>query len=287
MLILRLILYGAATLLLLSFLGMVHPIGDSLAVFRLPLAAFLAVLAVICFRRRVAIVVGLLVAAASGASVLWAYSAPDDQQRATLTVYQKNLSFRPGDRSALLDDLRALQPDLITLQEVHERHLPLIELLSDLYPNRAVCSFAAVGGVAILSRLPLASDDVRCESGLGIVALPVQSDQGPLWAVSVHQHWPWPHHQEAQARRIIAVLDELDGPKVMAGDFNMVAWSYNLKRYAETTATLLAGPFDASFELEGLLGIRIDHVLAPKGGKTRLRPYFGSDHRGLFAEVAL
>ncbi|KZK83962.1 Endonuclease/Exonuclease/phosphatase family protein [Pseudovibrio sp. W64] len=278
---------GVTSLLLISFLGIIHPIGDSLSVLRLPLAVLLAILTLFSYRQPKLMIIGFLVAIISSATVLWAYQGVRVPENYDLAVYQKNLSFRAGDRMDVLNDILMLQPEVITLQEVHKRHLPLINSLKKQYPYHIVCPFTAVGAVAVLSRLPLASDAYRCEIGLGIAALHIQSSEGPLWVVSIHQHWPWPFPQETQAGKIISILSELDGLKMIAGDFNMVPWSHNLDEYTDATDTQLAGPFEASFLFKGTYAMRIDHVLAPKGGKTFLRPYYGSDHHGLFARVDL
>ncbi len=280
-------LFGVAFLLLMSFLGSIHPIGDSLAVFRLPLAISLAVLALLFHRHTLLTIMGVLLAFASSATVIWAYQVPATTQKHDLTIYQKNLSFKAGDRTDLLKDIQSLQPDVITLQEVHARHLPLIETLKEKYPQHIVCPFAAIGAVAVLSRLPLSTQASNCQVGLGVAALHLQGPKGSFWVTSVHQHWPWPFHQTSQAQQIIPLLFKLPGPKIIAGDFNMVPWSHNLTQYTTSTNTRIAGPYDASFMLKGSYAMRIDHVLAPKGGTTSLRPYFGSDHFGLFAHVNL
>ncbi|MGH0001805.1 endonuclease/exonuclease/phosphatase family protein [Pseudovibrio ascidiaceicola] len=278
---------GVTILLLVSFLGIIHPVGDSLSVVRLPLAILLAVLTLFSYRQPTLMIAGFIVAIVSSASVLWAYHGQSIPKNSDMSVYQKNLSFRPGDRSDILNDILMLKPDVITFQEVHKRHLPLINTLKKHYPHHIVCPFAAVGAVAVLSRMPLASDAYRCKIGLGIAALHVQSPEGPLWVVSIHQHWPWPFQQDDQAEQIIPLLADLDGLKLIAGDFNMVPWSHNLDEYADATNTQLAGPFKASFLFKGTYAMRIDHVLAPKGGKTFLRPCYGSDHNGIFARVDL
>ncbi|MFS8183073.1 Uncharacterized conserved protein YafD, endonuclease/exonuclease/phosphatase (EEP) superfamily [Pseudovibrio denitrificans] len=283
----RLSIIGVILLLLMSFLGMVHPLGDSLSVFRLPLAVLLAVLTLFCYRQPTMMITGVIIAIFSSATVLWAYQGESVPNSYDLTVYQKNLSFRPGDRVDVLEDILMLKPDVITMQEVHKRHLPLINALKENYPYHIVCPFTAVGAVAVLSRLPLATDSFRCEIGLGIAALHIQSKEGPLWVVSIHQHWPWPFYQENQAEQIIPILSELKGLKLVAGDFNMVPWSHIMGQYTEVTNTQMAGPFKASFLFKGTYAMRIDHVLAPKGGQTFLRPYYGSDHHGLYAQVDL
>ncbi len=116
----------------------------------------------------------------------------------------------------------------------------------------------------------------------------VEGPQGRLWLVSIHLHWPWPYRQAAQLATLVPMIEGLDGPTVIAGDFNMVRWSTALGALRTAGRVRNAGPVRGTYPQFGpLLVLPIDHVLAPGGGTVALRPLLGSDHLGLVAEVGL
>jgi endonuclease/exonuclease/phosphatase (EEP) superfamily protein YafD len=50
--------------------------------------------------------------------------------------------------------------------------------------------------------------------------------------MTTHLDWPIPvGRQEEQLNRLSAVVDEIEGPLVLAGDFNSTPWSYGLRRF--------------------------------------------------------
>lgn len=264
----------------LGFLGAIHPAGDSLAVFRAQLAGALAVLSVgaLALRMRRVGGVGLLLGLVAGVPVLLAFAG--EGQPGAFRHYQKNLLFRNESLAAAEADLRAVAPDFVTLQEVSRRNAPILLSLSDVLPTHHFCRFASVGGVAVLSRFPAVPDSRTCAAGLA--AVQVITPQGPVWVVSIHLHWPWPFRQAAQVDGLIPVLADLDGPKVVGGDFNMVPWSSVMRRMSRAAGMELATPAHGTLPRFGpLVPLPIDHVLTPAGGQSAPRPAAGSDHWGL------
>lgn len=265
-----------------SFAGAWHPLGDSLAVFRLPIAAALALVVIWSgWPALLRWLVAALCIAAMGQIVAARHLS---QLPGSLAVYQKNLLFKNTRTDAFLAEIAATDPDVITLQEVSTRHAAMLDALRDTYPNRIVCPFTRWASVAVLSRLPV--EGRICLRGQGFAGLEVQSDAGPVWVTSLHLHWPWPHSQPVQRAALLPVLSELDAPVVIGGDFNMVPWSHSLRQVQAATGTQRAGPVFASVVKRGA-PLPIDHVLAPGGGLAEKRPLLGSDHHGILARVHL
>jgi endonuclease/exonuclease/phosphatase (EEP) superfamily protein YafD len=279
-------------LLLASYLGMLHGLGDSLAVVRPGLAAVAVILGGLLAAAKprwpgTAVVVAGLGAAAP---VLWSSLPTQAGDGAAYLVYQKNLSFRLADPAPLIADITAHAPDFVTLQEVTDRTRAVVTGLVDMLPAQHWCPFAAVGGVAVLSRWPMIAGTARCADGDGLAAMQVAAPGGPLWIVSIHLHWPFPYRQSEQFARLLPMLASLDGPTVIGGDFNMVPWSYTLKAIAQATGTERAGSITYSLPMAGgWLTLPIDHVLVPQGkGPTHAQrlPLLGSDHHGVLARFA-
>ncbi len=266
-----------------SYGGALHPVGDSLAVFRTGIAA--AGAALLLALRPVAWLfrTGLALSLGSLGLIGWHKVEPDPP--GPITVYQKNMYHANSGLADLVADIRDAGADLVLLQEVSVANAAILTDLRDAFPHQHLCRYTRRSGIAVLSRFEPAGGNTFCLRGVGMAGLKVETGSGPVWAVSLHLTHPFPHNQERQVDRVAGRLAALDAPIVLGGDFNMVAWSHTLGEIAEASGTELAGPPRTSFFL-GPVPLSIDHVLAPGGGATATRPDFGSDHRGILARVS-
>ncbi len=225
-------------------------------------------------------------------------AAPDTGQ--SYAAYQKNLLWSLPALAPVAADIEDIEPDFVMLQELHQRNRPILAMLRADYPHQHFCRFVAVGGVAVLSRWPATDTAPLCDDGYGLAALEVETPDGPLWLVSLHLHWPFPYRQHEQLETLLPMLDGLDGPVVIGGDFNMIPWAYSIAAIKRATQTINAGyaggTFDFSLHYNDrniarfLPSIPIDHILVPDSGtvlKLERRGRFGSDHYGLLARFAL
>lgn len=273
-----------------GYLGWLHPMGDSLSVGRAGATAAVLVLAVFASFTglRMAAFVSMLLALLTGGQMLLAYSWPGLPGR--YVVYQKNVLFRNADLPALADDIRAANPAIVTLQEVLPENRPWMDGLMDALPHQLLCPGRAVGGPAILTRLTPVEGTSFCGPGLAamqVVAGP-PDNQDRFWIVSVHLHWPWPYQQAQHVDLLLPILDKLEGPAIMAGDFNMVRWANSVKELSDILGVRAAGPTMGSYVgLSRLFPLPIDHVFSTRGGRVSARPALGSDHLGLLAEVEI
>jgi endonuclease/exonuclease/phosphatase (EEP) superfamily protein YafD len=284
--------------LLASWGGPLHPAGDTLAVIRLPLATLCA-LAVIWTGWSRALRWGvaglcLLILGQAVAQKAWT-PAPGG-----LVIYQKNLWYGNRQGQALAADILARAPDVVTLQEISARNADVLAALAAAYPYRQVCRFSGWNGMAVLSRHPVVAGQGFCSGDRGLAGLQVVLPQGPVWVLSVHLHWPWPHGQRPQAQRLAGLIERLEGPVVLSGDFNMVPWGSDVRRLVRASGTMTAGPLQPTYWLDagqrsgpgsGLWRLRLplplDQVHAPGGGAVDILPLLGADHAGVLARVKL
>ena len=115
----------------------------------------------------------------------------------------------------------------------------------------------------------------------------LRTPDGPVWLVSVHLHWPYPYRQPEQVELILPILERLEGPVIIGGDFNMVPWSNTMGRIEAAARAEVLGPMVTTYWLRDLVPLSIDHVLAPAGGTVFARTWLGSDHAGLVARFDL
>jgi endonuclease/exonuclease/phosphatase (EEP) superfamily protein YafD len=282
---------GVAVLALVAgYAGFLHPLGDSLSVGRAPAAAAVLILAVFAsfMGLRLAAFFSLLLALLTGAQVTLAYSWPG--LPGSYSVYQKNMLFRNAELPALAADIRAADPMIVTLQEVLPKNQPFLDGLKDGWPHQLLCPGGVVGGEAILTRLTPVEGTAFCGPGMAAMQVVVASGQklDRFWIVSVHLHWPWPYRQADHVDLLLPILDKLQGPAIVAGDFNMVRWGNSVTRLSDILGVRPAGPTLGTYiGLSSLVALPIDHVFASQGGRVSLRPAVGSDHLGLLAEVGI
>jgi endonuclease/exonuclease/phosphatase (EEP) superfamily protein YafD len=275
----------AAVLALASgYLGWLHPLGDSLAVGRGLAAAAVLLLAVFASFAglRMAAFASMLLALLTGAQVGLAYVWPGLPGQ--YVVYQKNMLFRNDDLAGLEADIRDAAPVIVTLQEVSAPNMALLDNLKDALPHQLSCPGSAVGGPAILTQLTPVPGTELCAPGLA--AMQVVNDKDRFWVISVHLHWPWPYSQADHIKLLLPILDKLDGPTILAGDFNMVRWSHAVVELAEVVGVRPAGPTIGTYiGLAEWAPLPIDHIFASRGGRVVARGAHGADHLGLLALV--
>lgn len=285
--ILKLLALGFGVLFALSFAGALLPLGDSLAVFRVLLAVLFALCLIWTGWPRRLRWPGAVLAMAAIAQIALPRWFVTDPPAPDLILYQQNLLYTRSDDAAWLAEIARQAPDIITLQEVSGRNLALLQALRADYPTQALCPFATVGGVAVLSRFAATEADSVCAQGQGFAAIQLQTPHGPLWAGSIHLHWPWPYGQAAQVDRLVPVLAGLTGNTLIGGDFNAVGWSHSLRSVAGTVGGKRVPHAGPSFTLPHIaMPVTIDHVVSNFGQASAVtRPQHGSDHFGILAKV--
>lgn len=284
----RFVFVSALVAFAASFMGDVHPIGDSLAVFRvwLGLACMLMAVVLIGHRlRRSGLLI--LVTGALAIPILDHVQIVNQAGGGKYTLYQKNLLFKNDNHQALIDDFLAVQADFVTVQELWADTLPIWNALLESYPYQLKCYGIGGNSASILSKWPVVEGTKLCRDYLGYASMQVEVDGQRVWLVSLHLPWPWPFLQTRQVDKIIPLLEKLDGPVLAAGDFNMVPWSSTMRRIEGATGSQRAGPIITTLTI-GPMRLAIDHILTPEGqGVVTRRPLLGSDHAGLLAQFDL
>ena len=275
-----------AIVLIASFGGDLHPIGDSLAVFRVAILGAVLLLAVTVWRWRIAqgaIAISLVLLGST-----LAQGMPDRlEQPADLVLYQKNLLYLTTDRAGFVEDVIGSGADFVTLQEVSPANRYLLDELRDAYPYQLPCDLRSRGGVAVLSRWPTVGED--CFRRRGLVAGVFDRDGVQVRVIGVHLPWPWPRRQAAFVETMLPDFQAFRGDvTLVGGDFNMVPAGRSIARVEKATGTQRVGHIERTYQVLGY-PIAIDHVLASAGitGTMEVRPRLGSDHFGVLARVAL
>lgn len=289
-------------LLVFSFLSPVMAIADSVSHFRFQLTALLIILVLLTAllgHRRLSLA-GVIVVV-FGLISIFPHSFPiqahaEGNAYIQLKLMQLNLLFMNRRLDSVARLARDRDVDVITLQEVNKRTGRLLSLLKKDYPYQVRCSFQSVGGIAVLSRLPLAQGSSRgCLAKNGTAWLRIKLGKQAVTIASIHLHWPYPFSQYEQVSNLEKQLPNIMQPMILAGDFNAVPWSHSVNRLAKASQTRVTEGLRFSFYLNMMgtilpIGLPLDHVLVPKDFVVKsiaLGPKVGSDHSSVFANIAI
>ncbi len=271
--------------LLASYLGAVHPVGDSLAVFRAWIAGGVAVaglLALMLSVKRAGWTAILFALVAGGPIAAMVYGPNSETPSGAVTVYTKNTLGGWGDDGAITADILQTGADIVLLQELSRTRSDFGAALLESHPHQHVCRFSDRSGMAVMTRWPLL--ETYCSPHRSFAAARVDAPGGPVWAVSTHLVWPYPHAQASHLEEALPFLESVEGRVIVAGDFNMVPWGHSVRQIAETTGTERIGPLFTTIEVRDV-PFQIDHVLTNGEGMVERRPLLGSDHYGLVAQI--
>jgi len=270
----------------LSLYGGLHPLGDSLAVFRLFMTLGLALLGLVMlvFRNKEAIG-PLFMGTLLSIPHLGPYYGRDEMVGPPdVIVYSKNLLAGVVDVAPVVRDIEAARANLVLLQEVSIHNRRILEALAARFPHQHLCRFSDLNGMALLSRWPMRDED--CSPVRTLATAQIDAPFGRFHAGSVHLLWPYPYNQASILQRAMPMLTKMNGKRViLAGDFNMVPWGYTVRRIAKASGSRQIGPVWNTIDLRGL-PLPIDLVLASGTGVSERRQRLGSDHYGLIARIS-
>lgn len=206
----------------------------------------------------------------------------------TLTVLALNTWHGHRDAGRLEAYLATAPAEVVVLSEFGPDKRRLLGRLRAVYPFQVDCA-AWSCSLALLSRLPFE------QAGIGRIA----SNQpafvwarlgGELTIIGTHLHRPsrdpWLHERQMSA--LAQFVRRIDGPLVLAGDFNTSPWSNAFRMLTATTRLAPASILLPSWPAWPLPQVALDHIfvspeLAVAAGGTG--PAVGSDHLPVWAQL--
>lgn len=289
---------------LLALSGVGHRWMDILFQFTAPvlLLTALATAAVVGARMWAATLHGLAAIAALALAVApqWAPPATPPRQGAPVVrLYSANLQALNTDIDSIRVSIFAAQPDVVVLIEMGDAPAARLGQILETYPYRIVSPrIDRPSGAArsvIASRWPLTAIRDRPD-GLHAVGATVRTPLGPLNVVGVHLTRPWPFQEQwgqiSQTMALDAVVSDLTGPVVVAGDFNSVS-SARIGRQVRRDIGLIPAPgFPGTWpsNVPSAFAVTIDQAYrSPDLAflSRRLGRPTGSDHRPVVTDLTL
>ena len=284
--------------------------GELAASWRPHIALALPICAAMALAVRIRLLAGLLVAlaVALGADVIWTElvsartTARSDMQvgDAAVRVAFSNVFIRNDDTGEFVAWIRASDPDVVVVTEMSPRHVEQMAEAMAEYPFQMLEPREHPFGMVVYSRYPISGETVTelqggtfPASGPIMVTMVVQTPVRMLHVAGLHVFPPitsrrlaWRNEQLAIAGHILA---EIDGPKLVVGDFNATPWSAGLRAF-QSDNDLIGFNTQATWPVWlGFAGIPIDHAFVSPDLRIleiKTGPDIGSDHRPVLIDVA-
>ncbi|HEV7274955.1 MAG TPA: endonuclease/exonuclease/phosphatase family protein [Devosiaceae bacterium] len=231
------------------------------------------------------------------------------EERPVLTLMTHNLFGMNYEMERVAALITEEDPDFVVLQEYFpEQSGELHPLLRERYPHYARCRGGKRANLGLYAKLPFeeASDDGSCpDDAYGsqrtarIIGSFVLTDGTPLTVMTTHLDWPVPvARQVEQFADLGAAVRAVEGPLVLAGDFNSTPWSYALRGFAERAGLVRETRNLATFPnrflirrmFETLPFLPLDHVFSTGGVAVHevwAGADTGSDHLPVFARFTV
>lgn len=210
----------------------------------------------------------------------------------SLTVYSANLWARNADVDAIARSIEQADADVVMLIELGDAPAAQLDTILAAYPHRVSTPRrdrpSGAARSVIASRRPLKKLRDAEGQGLAVLVAEAETTLGPINLVAVHMTRPWPFQhpwgQISQAQRLAGLRAGLDGPVVVAGDFNSVSTGRIGRQIQAETGLIPAPAWPGTWPsaLPSFLGIAIDHVWRSPDlalDDRRLGAKTGSDHR--------
>jgi endonuclease/exonuclease/phosphatase (EEP) superfamily protein YafD len=202
----------------------------------------------------------------------------------------------------------AEDPDIVVIQEYFGGQASgLHPALLARYPYYVRCRGGKRANLGLYSRLPFEQadadacpDDAYGRTRTAHILASFRTDDGRSFSViTTHMDWPLPvTRQREQLAALSEVVDKVEGPLIVAGDFNSTPWSYALREFVagsglvRQTMNLLTFPtrwFYLGTWRDTVPFLPLDHVMT-RGvlmHEVHTGPTTGSDHLPVVVRFSL
>ena len=205
-----------------------------------------------------------------------------DEKR--LVVGQFNIHGALIDPSRIVAAIRGLNADVVTLVEVDQQSVAVLDALKTDWPYQARCTADAECDAAIISKFPLTEMSGQGQwAGPSYVMAKLGPEFGNLTVIGVHTtRFPFARAQFMQVQALAKFLGQVRGQLLVMGDFNATPFSRVTQVLAESLDLRLLTAMP-SWPADKLLPqIAIDHVFTSRGIRAlsaeRAGLSGGSDH---------
>lgn len=208
-----------------------------------------------------------------------------------LMSFNTKLSRNNGD--AVADEVLRNDPDVAVLLEFGEEKRSALEKLKSRYPYQADCTGIPECQLAMIARLPFANVQWRGPwEGPPLIRVSFGPELAGLTVIGVHTaRFPQQRVQLRQIEQLSRLLDEIEGPHIVAGDFNATPFSRLLGTFANRSRMNRLTSLPTWPTWLSLPQVAIDHVFVSRGIRileaARIGGNAGSDHYPVIVGLAV
>ncbi len=237
---------------------------------------------------------------------LWPRDLPDadgNSPNAQVSILVANVLTGNRKSRGLLDTIRRLDPHIVVLLEPDSRWAADMREIEGHYPHFLKEPLDNTYGMLVYSRLPLQDPKIEYLVKDDIPSMQMDVElpgRGGFRLYCVHPEPPAPSEamdtedRDAELLLVANLVKVHDGPVIVCGDFNDVAWSPPTREFKDVSGLrdprLGRGVFSTFNAKQAILRWPLDHVLVSRHfslREIRRPPAFGSDHFPLFVSVSL
>ena len=224
---------------------------------------------------------------------------PDAPPQGGLKVLSFNLhGWVNPDLDSIEALLRKQNADVVLLLEFTRVQSPLFERLRQLYPHQSDCARYALCHLALFSRYPMRGASLkgrpRGSRAPTMARAVINAPEGPVHFIGVHHTRPLdPFGQRDELHYVASEVKKLGGkPVIVAGDFNSVPWSQNVREFQQKSGLNCLNRYTPTWPMDPvpLAQFPIDQICVSTHftpGSFRALPATGSDHRPVTAGLGM
>ncbi|HSG96880.1 MAG TPA: endonuclease/exonuclease/phosphatase family protein [Woeseiaceae bacterium] len=232
--------------------------------------------------------------------VPWYSDDPVDHDGTEYTVVLANVHSGNDDYEKLFNLVAVEEPDVLVLLEVSPRWAQQLVRLEADYPERVVEAREGNFGIAMFSKLPMASAATIDSAPLDYptIVAAIEFGDATVHVIGTHPMIPlgraFYDARNTQLDGIARLLQHADGPRLLVGDLNLTMWDVNYAAFENRTwlRNVRRGfgvkPTWPTFLPVAM--IPIDHVLVSEEfgvRAVRTGARIGSDHLPLVVTLTL
>lgn len=219
----------------------------------------------------------------------------------SISILTANVLMTNRNTQKFLELIEANDPDLVLMLESDQWWEEQVSALDSRYPYCVRCPLSNLYGMHLYSKIRLENSEVKylVEDDIPSIHAELQlSDTVKVRAHFLHPQPPVPEYNKSSGERdaeLIVVAKSLqgfDGPTIVAGDLNDVAWSETTRLFRSISGLLDPrvgrGMFNTFNAKHWYLRWPLDHLFHSHHFKVRdIRRLedFGSDHFAFFTEL--
>lgn len=210
-----------------------------------------------------------------------------------------NVNTGSGQPARVRTVVSAFDPDILVLEEISSRWLPMLEDLADTYPYSSKRPREDNFGIGFLSKLPILESEITylSEALLPTILATVATGSAELHVIATHPLPPvgrdysrWRNDQLAQLPALVPSAT----PTLLIGDLNTTPWSSHFQQLLKSSGLLDSARgfgFQPSWPDSGFIfQIPIDHCLHSEDiviVNRQIGPDVASDHFPLIVDFAI